>query len=81
MPTIQPGSHTTLTYTLDRATRSLALLAEFAQYSDAASSLIYSVKPQSDNRITLYIDDNHLRLANDLTQKPSSASGASDGSE
>ncbi|OED40488.1 type VI secretion system-associated lipoprotein [Endozoicomonas sp. (ex Bugula neritina AB1)] len=70
LPTIQPDSHASLSFTLDKATHYIAILAEFADYQTARPTVVYPIIVKSENIVTLYIFNNHLRLSDPQKTTP-----------
>ena len=61
-PTVWPGSHKTISLTLDPDTTSLAVLAEFSDYLSAVSKAVQVIKRGEMNTLTLHIEENRLRF-------------------
>lgn len=80
LPTVQPNSQTTLSFTLDNTTRHIAVFAEFARFQSAVASAVHPVLQQSGNPITLHINGNHLRISDSEDKKNSTAGEAEHGS-
>ncbi|MFK0572740.1 type VI secretion system lipoprotein TssJ [Endozoicomonas sp.] len=63
LPTVWPDTGSQLTWQLDRATRFIAIFAEFANYESAITSALAPIVPGTSNRMILQINGNHLRLS------------------
>ena len=63
LPTIQPGTQTSLSLQLDSSTRYIAFFAEFARYDTALPKDTQAVSTGKNNLFTVYIDENRLRLS------------------
>ena len=63
LPVIQPGDQRTLELELQQATRFIAVLAEFAEFSTAVASAYQPVQPGKRQWMIVNIEENHLRLA------------------
>ncbi len=63
LPAIHPGDKVVKKYTLNKATRYIALLGEFEDYISAVPSVLYKVTPGDDNNLKVLINGDSLQMA------------------
>ena len=64
LPVLRPGEHRQEIFQLNNATRYIGVLGEFANYNSAVSRDAEAIIKSVNNAMTLFIEENRLRLVN-----------------
>ena len=62
LPVLHPGEHRKQTFQLNKATRYIGVLGEFASYNSAVACDVEAIKKNAENPVKLVIEENRLRL-------------------